>query len=46
VALVSGGDVTPSIARTAVFYVLLPALLAVDVVTSPFQYVYVITHAR
>lgn len=41
-SLVSEGS-TPS---TVVFYLVLPVLLATDVVTAPFQYVYVITHAR
>lgn len=33
-------------ASEVAFYLLLPGLLAIDVVTAPFQYVYVITHAR
>ena len=40
-ALVEEGELTGRV----VFYVLLPGLLAIDVVTAPFQYVYVITHA-
>jgi hypothetical protein len=45
-ALIGGDDVEPSVVRHVVFYALLPALLAIDVATSPFQYVYVITHAK
>ena len=40
-ALVEEGEVTGKVA----FYVLLPALVVIDIATAPFQYVYVITHA-
>ena len=45
--IASEGHVRPrSTASKVTFYALLPVWLAVDVVTAPFQYVYVITHAK
>jgi hypothetical protein len=35
-----------SVASKAAFYVALPACLAIDLVTSPFQFIYVVTRAR